>query len=120
MLGFFLTGMHANRAPIWRDAQGLPVRTGDRFDLYDHQDRSLGQWITVGLDPVPCQLFTAILPRSFTSLRAFRRQLRREGIANLSLAEEGFLLGGLKWRQLRLARSPRRQQPTVWPDTQGV
>jgi hypothetical protein len=36
------------------------------------------------------------------------------------LAEEGFLLGGLKWRQLRLARSPRRQQPTVWPDTQGV
>ena len=104
-----------------REWPGLAVlvQTGHRFELYNDQARSLARWLTVALDPVPRQSFTATLSAPLTRLQGFRRALRQRGIAHLFLAEEGFLPGGLKRRVLRLAWWPEHPQPGLLPDHPG-
>lgn len=104
-----------------REWPGLAVlvQTGHRFELYNDQARSLARWLTVALDPVPRQSFTATLSAPLTRLQGFRRALRQRGIAHLFLAEEGFLPGGLKRRVLRLAWWPEHPQPGLLPDHLG-
>jgi len=104
-----------------REWPGLAVlvQTGHRFELYNDQARSLARWLTVALDPVPRQSFTATLSAPLTRVQGFRRALRQCGIAHLFLAEEGFLPGGLKCRVLRLAWWPEHLQPGLLPDHPG-
>ena len=98
-------GASADRAPV-RAGRSLGPESGPVADL--------------GAGPGPRQSFTATLSGSLTRLQGFRRALPREGIAHLFLAEEGFLPGGLKRREPRLAWWPDYQQPTLLPDNSGV